>query len=368
MYKLITIICFLVLILSMNAQKVIHNPNSIAKNFSASVTKVSLMDTATVLSFHLKAPIGYKFAIPKETYIENAAKGGQRLYITGAKDIGFKDWYTISNAEGMRYDLIFPPLKDDVKKINYGESNPGGGWFIYKLDLSQDGKSFLPSVEFSKSLEVPRVVIGYPRPDYVPLTENKYKFNLRSIDKDLFYSNSTTILPKDLPKAFLGNWYDKYGTLLLIAKPEYLVLDSRIRFYDEIREIGDSKYEIHSGGFKALEILNLESEDITVRTDKLMNLKKESNTKKPPNYLKGKWVNLKNKETVEVHDDYFVFSTNTIKNANSKSYIDTFAASENVFWFVIYNSGNYSLYTISKVDDKLVLKSRSKIDAVFQKE
>ena len=117
------------------AQKVIHNPDCIYKNFTADVTKVEIKETETILHFHIKETQGMRFSIPSYTYIEDSSKNGERLYILRGEGVNISQYNTIQDSKGMRYKLYFPPLGRGVTSINYGEANYAGHWFIYKLNI-----------------------------------------------------------------------------------------------------------------------------------------------------------------------------------------------------------------------------------------
>lgn len=352
-----SILIFSVLLLSKSifAQKVINNPNSAGKNFSSIVTKVELTDSATILHFHMPGPIGLRFAIPRKTYIENSEGKGERLYLENWEGFDIKEWITISNSDGFRYKLIFPPLEEDVKKINYGESNPEGNWFIYKLDLTKDGTDFLNNTNRWK------VRVGVNIDSLSDVIKREDQFFKVKPSNPWFYvtNNENTLLTKDLPNAFWGNWYDKYGTLILIATPDYMVSDFQIDFYQNINKIGDDKFRISSMS-KSFEILSLEDDTMTIRRNKLITLTKKPNSKKVPTLLKGEWLHWENEKKIKITDGYFY------DNA-LRSPIDYIAKSDENIWFILYKEGEYLLYSVTKKDDKYVLQSRGFVNDKYIK-
>lgn len=357
-----TILIFSVLLFSkcLIAQKIINNPDSSGKNFSSIVTKVELTDAATILHFHMPGPIGLKFAIPKMTYIEDSAEKGKRLYLENWEGFDIKEWIVISNPDGFRYKLFFPPLGKDVKKINYGESNPEGNWFIYKLDLTKDGTDFLNYKRGWKEK------VG--RPIGVVLDsihgingKSEQFFKVKPVNPWFYITkDENTLLPKDMPDTFFGNWYDKYGTLILIATPDYMVSDFQIHFYQNINKVGDSKFRVSSMS-KSFEILNLEDDNMTIRRDKIITLTKKPKSKKVPNFLKGDWLHWKNENQIKITDDYFYGYDGL------KSTIDYVAESDGVFWFIVYNKGEYSLYSAIKKDKKYILQPKGFVNDKYLK-
>ncbi|MEP5913794.1 MAG: hypothetical protein ABJ277_10005, partial [Flavobacteriaceae bacterium] len=280
----LSIFIFLVT-LSSPAQKTVFYPSYVNKNFSADITKVELRSTETVIHFKMRGPVGGWLLIPKKTYIENAYGNGNRMYITRSEGITLAKRHTISNGDEIRYKLYFPPLEKGTKLINYGEANPGGNWFVYKLDISKNGKP-----DHLKILEkqVPHVsVIGYQGQNFI-------RENLEE----------STLTPKDLPKIFFGNWFDKFGTLLLITTPEYIVSNHRIQYYQSIKKMGDNKYLIlTSGGI--VEVLSVEGSQMIIRDNRIKTLhKKESSTAGIPEILKGDWLHWRKIKTIEVTENY----------------------------------------------------------------
>ncbi|MDO5968395.1 hypothetical protein Q4Q35_01110 [Flavivirga aquimarina] len=381
MKKRFLLLSIMFLCKSIVAQKVINNPNYISKNFSANVTKVEVTGTETILHFNMKGPIGSKFLIAKLTYIENAAVNGKRLYITKSEGVNISQWNTMSDSDEVRYKLYFPPLEKDVKKINYGEANPKGHWFIYKLDISKNGERFLNP--FNKaSLNGWKVSVGYPSPEAANAAKiealNEYKINATSLNNPSFGNPSSSyietgenmVLPEELPKEFFGNWYDKYGTLMLITTPDYIVSNSRIEYYRSIQRNGENKFVIRStrGGF---EVLNLDSKTITIRTDKLSTLKRKPIDNTVPLSIKGDWLHWGKIKKIKVTDNYFYNDDKGVLGVNDivKSRIDHVAKSDygNIIWFVLYNEGNYNLYKASKIDGEFVLRPRGFVNARYKK-
>lgn len=361
MKKIAVIFCIVFFLNCSFAQKIIYKPDSAGSNFSGIVTKVELTDTATILYFHMPGPVGFKFAIPKKTYIEDSEGAGNRLYLERWEGFDITKWITISNSDGFRYKLFFPPISKDTKKINYGESNPEGHWYIYKLNLTKNGRNFLNNknpwtIKVGHHVDSLKGHLKNKEPFFIV---NPRKFNLL---------NEDIILPKDLPDAFYGNWYDKYGTLILSATEDYFILDFRIHFYNYINKTGDHTYRI-SGISKSFEILSLEDESMTIRTNKLSTLNKKSSSQKIPEFLKGEWFHQKTKKNINITDRYFYSYDEKAFNIkdSKKSRIDYIVTSDDVFWIVVYKQGEYSLFSISKSESNYVLQPRGFVNDKYLK-
>lgn len=374
------ILCFAIFSVNIQAQKVIHNPDYISSNINGKVTKVELTDTETVLHFHVKGSIGSWIGIPRETYIENSSSKSERMYIVKTEGVTLTGKNYMKDSDEMRYQLYFPALAEGVEKINYGESNKGGNWFIYKLDVSKNGKRFLNS--FNKSnLNKWNIATGRNVTDtlreYIigrPLNLSTSLNNSKSFNLSSLYGfngiGENTLLPEELPKEFFGNWYDKYGTLILITTPDYIVSDSRIEYYQDIQKNGENKFVIKStrGGFQ---VLNLDNETITIRTDKLSTLKKKDIKNTVPKSIKGNWLHLGGIKKINVTDAYFYNDDGGLLGVTDiiKSRVDHVVESDsgNVVWFVLYNEGDYDLYIARKVDGEYVLGPRGFANAKYKK-
>ncbi|MDW5288269.1 hypothetical protein [Formosa sp. PL04] len=359
---------------TINAQKIINNPDYISSNINGNITQVELTDTETILHVLIKSPVGSWIAIPKETYIEDASGKSKRLFITKTDGISLTGKNYIKDSDEIRFKLYFPPLEKTTTKINYGESNKGGNWFIYKLDLSKDGVHFIGN---SKKISNYSIVTGYPA---TPKTVNGWKIesgiqNPNQPDTTFVFNmyklgGNNSLLPTDLPESFFGNWYDKYGTLILISTPDYLVSDYRVQYYRDIQQIGDNKFNIIST-MKSFEVLNIDSESMTIRTDRLITLKRKPSTNSVPKFIKGDWLHWQNKKEIKVTDDYFYNNDHGELGVHDvvKSRIDQVVESEsgNVIWFVLYHEGNYNLYSVRKTDGEYILQPRGFTDARYKK-
>ncbi len=343
-YLLVLIIT--VLSVSLHAQKVIQNPDYISSN-AGKIIKVELTDKVTVLHFAFKRSLGSWIYIPKETYIEDSYKGG-RLYVTKSEGISLNKKITITDSNEIRYKLYFPALGKDAKKINYGESNVGGNWFISKLDLTKDGKKNLI-----------KEGLGFFINENINFAGNQDPFNRYTASSSQGIVNNKTLLPEDLPKAFFGNWYDKYGTLMLVTTPEFIVSDIRVSFYKSIKQIDDNRYSItHSGGH--IEIIKLDEDKMSLRRDKLQTFYKEPINNKVPKFLKGTWEFKNNKLTIadtsvifDGENSPYIFGSKQLRIAHVAP-----SKKGGLYWFILYNEGNYYIYIANKINGEYLLSSR----------
>lgn len=369
MRNLFLILCLAILSVTVQGQRIINNPDYINTNINGSVTKVELTDTETILHFHIKGPKGGWFSIPNQTYIESSVNG-ERLFVVKADGIALRQKHYMTDSDEVRYKLYFPPLEKDVETINYGESNKGGNWFIYKLNVTRDGKRFLNSVN-SGNLNKWNVVVGYPSQEVADAIRNNSLASSIRYNLGTNYANigGESLLPKDLPEDFFGSWYDKYGTLILITTPDYMVSDYRVQYYQDIKKIGDTKFFIKSAN-KGFEILSLDKETMTIRTDRLSTLKRKPSSKQVPRFLKGDWLHWQNKKEIKVTDDYFYNDDHGDLGVHEVKYrMDQVVESESgiVIWFVLYNEGNYYLYSARKTDGEYVLQPRGLANARYKK-
>jgi len=351
------ILCVILFSKSILAQKVINNPDSNGTNFSARVTKVILSDTEIVMYFDMKEPLGSRFLIPEETYIENALDG-ERVYVKKGEGVKIGSWKTILNSNGYRYKLFFPPLSKDIRKINYGESNEGGSWFIFKLDVTKDGTQFL---EDHTANEINGFV---SRPD---LSKNE-KLDGKTVENDTVVTN----IIKEIPKGFFGNWYDKYGTLILVATPDYMATKLGVIYYKNIVKTSNTKFIIKSTGV-LIEVLDLSTNTIVIKRERFRTLQKgNTNTNsKIPEFAKGDWLHNEGIKKINITNDFFYKYNDALSGASKKEkiLIDTIVSSEfgHVFWFLLSDEKRYHLYMLKKIKGKYVIEDIRNSGGIYKK-
>jgi hypothetical protein len=363
MAKIILALCLIsFLVFKGEAQKIIHNPDYISKNFNAIVSKIELNESATILHFLVKAPRAKWVVVPKATYIEDASGKGRKLYVVKAEGISLGEKIIIPVTDEIRYSLYFPPLSKTVRRINYGESNPGGNWYIYKLNLTRNGKIFLRIYDASK--------VKYSVQNYrESVIRYKVKDKKQSKQAFLVEDSKMTLLPTALPDHFFGSWYDKFGTLLFIATPDYVVLNSKLQYYLKIRETGVHKYDIETS-FNFIEVLHLDANVMTLRTDRLITLKKGTPLKKIPEKIQGKWRPWNGAESITVTQEAFLIATEDTKTNRTQNYkIDYVTPSENgeLLWVVLYYKGDYKIFFLRAVENGYVLYPRGREDITYKK-
>jgi thiol-disulfide isomerase/thioredoxin len=143
--KTISLIFFtLFLAVSTRAQTVIENPRyGISTCDYLRITRIERTDSSTVLYFHVRFHPGNWISIPKETYIKPVG-GSEKLFIKAAEGIPVNQKYTLPKSGEVSFSLAFPNPGDGVKKIDYGEANKGGTWFIYDIHLVPSENTRIP--------------------------------------------------------------------------------------------------------------------------------------------------------------------------------------------------------------------------------
>jgi hypothetical protein len=348
-----------------NYQREVQNPNNIATNISGKVTKIELTSKETILHFKVNSPKGSWISIPKKTYIEDSSGRGEKVYITKTEGITLTGRNYMKESGEIRYKLFFPPLSRGVTQINYGEANQGGNWFIYKLDVSRNGQDFLNSNKntISNSYNIKT------SPFNNEIDENVNNYHIYKPDsfKNL---KDDSLLPKDLPQTFFGSWYDKYGSVILITTPDYIVYKSKIQYYQFIRKTSDTKFSIETmaGTF---EILDLKNNILSIRTNKLSTLNKKPLNNKVPKELQGNWQHWSKIKRIKITDTHFFNNDGGAENVYGtiKSKIDQVVSLESgkVIWFVIYDEGYYSLYIVRKLKNEYILSPRDYANAKYKK-
>ena len=126
-------------------QTIIENPKvgmSTASNVQ--IVKIELTDAATVLWFHVKSTPGNWMSVPNKTYIQPVG-AKEKLYIVSAEGIPVNEQYIMPASGEVDYKVIFPKIDTSVAKLDFGEANDGGTWFIYDIQLKPElYQSILP--------------------------------------------------------------------------------------------------------------------------------------------------------------------------------------------------------------------------------
>lgn len=127
------------------SQSIIENPKTgMSTASNVKLLKIELRDTATVMWFHVNQTPGEWISIPKETYIQPVGSN-EKLYIKSTEGIEINGRYTMPASGEVDYQLLFPKVDATVSRLDYGEANDGGSWFIYDICLKAElQKSFLP--------------------------------------------------------------------------------------------------------------------------------------------------------------------------------------------------------------------------------
>ncbi|MES2240088.1 MAG: TlpA disulfide reductase family protein [Bacteroidota bacterium] len=117
------------------SQKTIENPKTGFSTASyLSISKIEITDSTTVVSFEISQYQGFNFTIPKKTYIKDVASD-EKIFIKSAEGVSMQNGNVIPESGVLNYKLTFGNLDKSATKIEYGEANEGGNWFIYDIAL-----------------------------------------------------------------------------------------------------------------------------------------------------------------------------------------------------------------------------------------
>ncbi|PIA79612.1 hypothetical protein BFR04_01845 [Gaetbulibacter sp. 4G1] len=177
-------------------------------------------------------------------------------------------------------------------------------------------------------------------------------------------NNQELLMAKDLPKEIFGNWYDKYGTLMMIITPDYIVNAIQVWYYEDVKILDNSNYQIKFTNRKVtdkLEVLRLSNDSLTIRTDRLLTFVKGNVKDKVPAFLKGSWSNWSNADIkLKVTDGFCKFGP---EEDNFKGLpIDHVGGSRNPddsYWFfILYKDGMYEVSLASKKGENYFFNSK----------
>ncbi|QCE42012.1 TlpA family protein disulfide reductase [Psychroserpens sp. NJDZ02] len=142
-----TIITIFLLVLFTNtfAQKTIENPEYGLITIPSSITKIEILDTATVLHFHIKSYTNRKITISDKSYIE-VIGSDKKLLVTKSEGITLNEEESASDTSELFYSLHFPKLETNVKTIDFVEvhDNEENNAYAYDIVIDQENASMLP--------------------------------------------------------------------------------------------------------------------------------------------------------------------------------------------------------------------------------
>ncbi len=142
--SLIAFLLGLVVCTSLFAQKIIENPDYGYSTVPGEITKMEILEDATILHFHVKYKPGYWISIPKKTFIKSVGSE-EKLFITKTEGIPLNKPYFMPESGETNYKLYFPKLNKSINEIDFGEDNDGGTWYIYNIVINEkEGVLTLP--------------------------------------------------------------------------------------------------------------------------------------------------------------------------------------------------------------------------------
>lgn len=135
MKKHLLLLISMFFVISVYSQKTIENPKT---GFSTApylfIDKIEMTDSTTVVSFEITQYPDFKFTIPKQTYIKDVSNE-EKIFIKRAEGVSMKSGNVVPESGVLKYKLIFGKLDQSVTKMEYGEANDGGNWFIHDIAL-----------------------------------------------------------------------------------------------------------------------------------------------------------------------------------------------------------------------------------------
>lgn len=132
MKKLLLLVSFTLISLSLFAQTVIENPRYAATTANyVKITKIELQDTLTKIDFEVSYfPNWWIRVSSSETYIQNS-NGGDKYYVKRAEGIKLDENHWTPESGMNKYTLYFPPIEKNIEKIDFLEES----WKIYDIDI-----------------------------------------------------------------------------------------------------------------------------------------------------------------------------------------------------------------------------------------
>lgn len=201
------------------SQKIIDNPDYGMSSLPGNLTKIELTDSATIIHFYIKYQPGQWIFIPKESYIQDV-NGGEKLFVTKTIGIPLGERYTMPESGEVSYQLYFPKLNSAVNKVDFGEANEGGSWFVYDIVIKNTETSVLPKTLQGNWLQAN----GSNQWDYGFYNSNaivdKAVWNYKTVEKKK--NNYTIVLEREGKQKTIYAQLDKKGAVKLGENKENL--------------------------------------------------------------------------------------------------------------------------------------------------
>ncbi|MDO7174130.1 TlpA family protein disulfide reductase [Mariniflexile sp. AS56] len=119
------------------SQKVITNPEYGFSTVPGEITKIEFLEDATVFHFHIKYKPNYWIFLPNKTFIKDV-ESDDKLFVVKAEGIPMEERFFMPDSGEVEYKLFFPKIADSTTKLDFGEANDGGTWFVYDIVLNED--------------------------------------------------------------------------------------------------------------------------------------------------------------------------------------------------------------------------------------
>lgn len=127
-------LCTIFLTIASQAQTIKNPLKGLSTVRGLTITSIEKTDSTTTLFFQFKMNPGVTFMIPKETYIQPFGSD-KKLFLKTTNNVPVGSWNPIPDSGETAYSIVFPAVSDTVARIDYGEANEGGSWFIYDIYL-----------------------------------------------------------------------------------------------------------------------------------------------------------------------------------------------------------------------------------------
>ncbi|MFB9051590.1 TlpA family protein disulfide reductase [Formosa undariae] len=133
----ITVLLLLVAIQFGFSQKIIENPQYGFNSLPGKITKIEVLEDATVLHFHIEYKPKYWINIPSATYIKGM-NSDEKLFLTKADGIPIDEHYNMPKSGEVNYKLYFPNAKTEIGKIDFFGGHEKGSWYVHDLVIDED--------------------------------------------------------------------------------------------------------------------------------------------------------------------------------------------------------------------------------------
>jgi thiol-disulfide isomerase/thioredoxin len=161
------------------------------------IEKIEMSDSATIFSIHAYFPPHNWIRIDKETYIRESGSE-EKLPVTGSEGINLGEEFYMPDSGETAFKLFFPPLKPEVTKVDFIESDCERCFKIFGIHLLPDDTVDIAPVPAVTAEELPTLAFSSQPARINGQILGYTKGVLRSNEVSIYYTDPLTLDDKNI--------------------------------------------------------------------------------------------------------------------------------------------------------------------------